>query len=89
MPSKINRDYLVQRQYSYGDKVIMGSYTDVTLLLYQIYLGKTYYDPGIKLEFAIEGARGKSTKVRSLFRIKSGDLSFLYNNHEIVNLNLV
>jgi hypothetical protein len=92
VPSKINKSYLAEkkkRQYSYGNKVILGSYTDVTLLLYQIYLGKTYYDPGIKLELAIEGERKKSTKVRSLFRIKSGDLSSLYKKNEIVDLNLL
>lgn len=92
VPSKINKNYLLEakkRQYSYGNKVILGSYTDVTMLLYQIYLGKTYYDPGIKLELAIEGERKKSTKVRSLFRIKSGDLSSLYKTNEIVDLNLI
>lgn len=92
VPSKINKSYLMEtekRQYSYGNKIIMGSYTDVTLLLNQIYLGNTYYDPGIKLEFAIEGERKKSTKVRSLFRIKSGNLSALYKSNEIVDLKLI
>jgi MvaI/BcnI restriction endonuclease family len=92
VPSKINTDHLVKtlkRQYSYGHNVIMGSYTDVTLLLKQIYLGKTYFDPGIKLELAVEGERTKSTKVRSLFRIKSGNLSSLYKENEIIDLNLI
>lgn len=89
VPSKINKEHLTtngRRQYSYGNKIIMGTYTDITLFLNQICLGNAYYDPGIKLEMAIEGERKKSTKVRSLFRIKSGNLNSLYKSNEIVNL---
>lgn len=92
VPSKINKEYLLsakKRQYSYGNKIILGSYTDITMLLKQISLGKTYYDPGIKLELAIQGQRKKSTKVRSLFRIKSGDLSALYKINEVIDLNFI
>ena len=92
VPSKINKSHLLEtkkRQYAYGNKIILGSYTDVTMLLGQIFLGKTYYDPGIKLELAIEGERKKSAKVRSLFRIKSGNISSLYKINEIVDLNFM
>lgn len=90
VPSKLNKLYLEKnkkRQYSYGNKIILGNYTDVSKLLYQLYLGKTYYDPGIKLELAIEGERNKSTKVRSLFRTKSMNIPELYEISEVVDLN--
>lgn len=92
VPSKLKKEFFLEdekRQYSYGNKIILGSYTDVTLLFKQIYLGKIYFDPGIKLELAIEGLRRKGVKVRSSFRIKSGDLSSLYQTNEIINLELI
>ncbi|MEO6456262.1 MAG: MvaI/BcnI family restriction endonuclease [Ginsengibacter sp.] len=92
VPSKLKKEIILgssKRQYSYGNKIILGSYTDVTLLFKQIYLGKIYFDPGIKLELAIEGQRRTAVKVRSSFRIKSNDLSSLYQTNELVNLNLI
>jgi MvaI/BcnI restriction endonuclease family len=77
------------QQYSYGNRIILGSYTDVNLFLHQLYLGTIYYDPGIKLEMAIEGERGQNIKVRSLFRIKPKNLSLLYHNNEIVDLETI
>jgi MvaI/BcnI restriction endonuclease family len=74
-------------QYSYGNKIILGSFTDITLFLKQVYMGNIYYDPAIKLELAIEGERGQKTKTRSLFRINSLNLSSLYKQNEIVDLN--
>ena len=74
------------QQYSYGNKIILGIGTDFSLMLLQIIQGKIYYDPGIKLELAIEGKRKQNIKRRSQFRIKSGNLSYLYKMHEIVNL---
>ncbi len=79
-------DAIIKQQYSYGNKVILGNYTDVSLLLYQIALGNVYFDPGIKLELAVEGVRKQQVKVRSLFRIKSGNLSSLYQESELINL---
>lgn len=40
-----------------------------------------YYDSGIKLELAIAGQR------RSQFRIKSGNLTTLYANNEVINVD--
>ena len=92
VPSKLKNDLLLnesKRQYSYGDKVILGNYTDVTLLFSQIHSGKIFFDPGIKLELPIEGQRKKTVKVRSSFRIKSGNLSSLYQTNELIDLNLI
>lgn len=75
------------QQYAYGNKIILGNTTDITLFLKQLYLGKVYYDPAIKLELAIEGERGQKTKTRSLFRINSSNLSSLYKDNEVVDLN--
>ena len=75
-----------KQQYSYGNNIILGSSTDFTLFLDQIVKGNIYYDPGIKLELEIPEKRKQNIKRRSQFRIKSGNLSNLYNNNEIVNL---
>jgi hypothetical protein len=89
VPSKIRKltTENIKQQYAFGNKVILGSYTDVTLLLNQIHLGNVFYDPGFKLELAIPEQRKQKTKVRSSFRIKSGNLSSLYKTNEIVNLD--
>ena len=76
-----------KQQYHYGSKIILGSSTDFSLLLKQIFLGNVYYDPGIKLELAIEGIRKQNIKRRSQFRIKSSNLSSLYKMNEIVDIN--
>ncbi len=42
VPSKLKKETILgntKRQYSYGNKILLGSYTDVTLLFKQIYLG--------------------------------------------------
>jgi hypothetical protein len=57
------------------------------LFLTQIENGNIYYDPGIKLELAIEGKRKQAIKRRSQFRIKSGNLTNLYKNNEVINLD--
>ena len=89
VPSKIRKGNFdtCDQQYSYGNKIILGNYTDVTLFLNELYLGNVYYDPGIKLEMAIEGERGQNIKVRSLFRTKPINLSSLYYKNEIVDVN--
>lgn len=88
VPSKIrkgNFDKCIQ-QYCYGNNIILGSYTDVNLFLYELCVGNIFYDPGIKLEMAIAGERGQSVKVRSLFRTKPINLSSLYYENEVVNV---
>lgn len=75
------------QQYSYGDKVMLGSHTDFSFFLYQFSIGNIYYDPGIKLEMAIAGKRKQNIKRRSQFRIKSLNLINLYKENEIVDIN--
>jgi hypothetical protein len=91
VPSKIrkgNFDKCTQ-QYCYGNNIILGSYTDVNLFLYELCLGNIFYDPGIKLEMAIAGERGQNVKVRSLFRTKPIHLSSLYYENEVVNIKKI
>lgn len=75
-----------KQQYRYGNNIILGSGTDFSLLLKQIVAGNVYYDPGIKLELAIEGKRKQTIKRRSQFRIKSGNLANLYKRNEVIIL---
>ena len=76
------------QQYAYGNQVMMGSKTDFSLFLREVALGNIYYDPGIKLEFAIPDVRKQTTKRRSQFRIKASQLTNLYKENEIINLSL-
>ena len=78
-----------KQQYYYGNNLMLGSSTDFSLFLHQVALGNIYYDPGIKLELAIEGQRKQFIKRRSQFRIKSRNLTSLYNHNETVNLDEV
>ncbi len=90
VPSKNRKgeDYLFSKhQYSYGNNILLGVGTDFSLMLKQISDGNLYYDPGIKLELAIEGKRKQNIKRRSQFRIKSLNLSSLYKSYETINLN--
>ncbi|GAA4448717.1 hypothetical protein GCM10023189_07000 [Nibrella saemangeumensis] len=73
------------RRYSYGSSVILGIGTDFQLFLREMSNGNIYYDPGIKMENA-SSAR-PTTKRRSQFRIKSGNLVNLYRINEIADLN--
>jgi hypothetical protein len=75
------------QQYSFGNKIILGSFTDVSLFLYELCSGNIFYDPGIKLEMAIEGERGQAVKVRSVFRTKPANLSSLYFENEVIDIN--
>jgi hypothetical protein len=90
IPSMNRKDELLypfsKQQYSYGNNIILGSSTDFSLFLKQIGSGNIYYDPGIKLELAIEGQRSQNIKRRSQFRIKSGNLASLYKVNEVINL---
>ena len=72
------------RCYRYGSRIRLGEGTDFLKLLKAIGQGAVYYDPGIKLENA-SSAR-PSTKRRSQFRIKSGQLSALYAGMTEVDL---
>lgn len=93
VPSQNRKDDLLypfsKQQYFYGNKIIMGSSTDFSLLLKQVINGNVYYDPGIKLELAIEGKRKQFIKRRSQFRIKSINLSSLYKENEIIDVTKV
>jgi hypothetical protein len=76
-----------KQQYYYGNNIMLGNSTDFTLFLNQVANGNIYYDPGIKLELAINGQRKQNIKRRSQFRIKSGNLTALYNNNEVIDVN--
>jgi hypothetical protein len=92
VPSRNRKDELLypfsKQQYSYGNNIILGSATDFSLFLNQVVNGSIYYDPGIKLELAIEGKRKQNIKRRSQFRVKSGNLQKLYKHNEIIDLNI-
>lgn len=74
-----------ERQYKYGNKIILGTGTDFQLFLGQMACGNIYYDPGIKME-NIETK--PKIKKRSQFRIKSQFLPNLYKVNEIIDTNL-
>lgn len=78
-----------KQQYFYGNNVMLGSSTDFSLFLYQVIKGHIYYDPGIKLECAIAGKRPQKIKRRSQFRIKSGNITALYKNNEVIDVNKI
>lgn len=72
------------KQYHYGNNVLMGEGTSFELFLKEISVGNIYYDPGIKLE----NMNSKpTTKRRSQFRIKSRYLSHLYHDAELTDVN--
>jgi len=73
-----------EREYFYGNNVLMGHGTDFQLFLKQMALGNIYYDPGIKMEAA--SSNKPEIKRRSQFRTKSGNLTSLYHQSETVNL---
>lgn len=73
----------LERQYKFGNKIILGSGTDFQLFLSQMANGNIYYDPGIKMENA---STKPKIKKRSQFRIKSKHLPNLYKSNEIVDL---
>ena len=62
-------------QYSYGNLVRLAQRTDSLKLLKALASGHVFYDPGIKLEDASTKPR---IKKRSQFRIKSNNISCLY-----------
>jgi hypothetical protein len=90
IPSLIRKDEKLypfsKQQYCYGNNILLGSSTDFSLFLNQVRNGTIYYDPGIKLELAIEGQRKQNIKRRSQFRIKSGNLTTLYKKNEVIDI---
>lgn len=73
------------RAYRYANCVRTGEGTNLNNLLRALASGVVYYDPGIKLEHA--SSKRPVLKRRSQFRIKSGDLSGLYDKFGIVDLD--
>jgi hypothetical protein len=73
------RRELTARQYRYSDTVRMGTGTTFDRFLSAVCSGKVIYDPGIKVEGYPDHL---STKRRSQFRLKSGELSCLYESFE-------
>jgi hypothetical protein len=72
-----------ERQYRYGNKIILGYGTDFQLFLGQMAIGNIYYDPGIKMENV---STKPKIKKRSQFRIKSENLPNLYKQNEVVDI---
>jgi len=70
------------KEYHFGDKLELGEGTNFELFLTSMQKGKTFYDPGIKLE----SASGLSPKIkrRNQFRINHKDINELYKNYEIL-----
>jgi hypothetical protein len=66
-------------QYSYGGLVRLAQRTDSLKLLKAIASGHVFYDPGIKLENA---STKPKIKKRSQFRVKSVNISLLYETVE-------
>jgi hypothetical protein len=74
-----------ERQYKYGNNIILGTGTDFQLFLTQMASGNIYYDPGIKMENI---STKPVIKKRSQFRIKSQHLPSLYKINEIVDVTI-
>lgn len=72
-----------RKQYMYGKDVLLGIGTDFHLFLREMSNQVIYYDPGIKMEFA---STSPQIKRRSQFRIKSGNLQYLYMKNEKIEL---
>jgi MvaI/BcnI restriction endonuclease family len=72
-----------ERQYKYGNNIILGTGTDFQLFLGEMAMGNIYYDPGIKMENASSKPK---IKKRSQFRIKSQHLTNLYKQNEIIDV---
>lgn len=81
--SKTRDDHL--RSYYYGNVVRLFEGTSIIRLLKAVSEGHVYYDPGIKLENAGTNPR---TKRRSQFRIKSKQLSHLYEKQSDIDVLL-
>lgn len=74
-----------ERNYKYGNNIILGTGTDFQLFLGQMANGNIYYDPGIKVENV---STKPKTKRRSQFRIKTQHLTNLYKTNEVIDITL-
>jgi hypothetical protein len=72
-----------ERQYRYGNKIILGTGTDFQLFLTEMAQGNVYYDPGVKMENA---STNPKIKRRSQFRIRSKNLPNLYKINEVIDI---
>lgn len=72
------------RKYKYSNSILLGEGTDFQLFLKEMNENRIYYDPGIKMEGV--STPKPTTKRRSQFRIKSGDIRNLYHDSEFINL---
>jgi hypothetical protein len=90
VPSMNRKDQILypfsKQQYFYSNRIMLGNGTDFSLVLKQIASGNLYYDPGIKLELAIQGLRKQIIKRRSQFRIRSQHIPNLYRRNALVDL---
>lgn len=73
-----------QRQYKYGNNILLGIGTDFQLFLKEMYNGNIYYDPATKMESA---STNPEIKRRNQFRVKSQFLGNLYKEKENIDLN--
>jgi hypothetical protein len=80
------RSGTVPRQYCYGSPVMLGKGTSFDLFLQAMAARHIVYDPGIKLEGVSTAT--PTTKRRSQFRIKSGELRLLYRKTEYIDLDM-
>lgn len=74
------------KQYQYGNMLLLGIQTDVNYFLRELALGNVYYDPGFKLENIGSSVSRQAAKVRSLFRINVAKIPALYKKSETINL---
>lgn len=81
VPSIIEKVH--ERQYKYGNKILLGTGTDFLLFLKQMAIGNIYYDPSVKMENV---STKPKIKPRSQFRIKSQHLTHLYKQNELVDV---
>lgn len=68
------------KEYYFGSNFELGEGTNFELFLKSMQAGKTFYDPGIKLELASNPS--PKIKRRNQFRINHKDLNGLYNSYE-------
>lgn len=72
------------RQYRYGNVIRLGEGVDFLRVVSAMFNGRVYYDPGIKVEHA--SAAKPTSKRRSQFRVKSGNLAELYLKMAVVDV---
>jgi MvaI/BcnI restriction endonuclease family len=71
--------------YRYGPTTGLGQRTDFIRLLRAVHGGAVFYDPGLNIKNAFEGAA--RVKKRSQFRTSFSALDSLYATFDIVNLS--